>query len=70
MFEAIDHAIAAGDFHYAADEIERRWREFYSLGHTITVMGWIDRLPADAIAVHPTLALDPRRLCAHRGPRG
>jgi LuxR family transcriptional regulator, maltose regulon positive regulatory protein len=57
MVEAIEHAIAAGDVHYAADELERNWEKFYSAGETLTVLSWIDRLPGEAIAAHPTLAL-------------
>jgi LuxR family transcriptional regulator, maltose regulon positive regulatory protein len=57
LFEAIDHAITAGDVHYAADEIERHWLEFYSTGQATTLLGWIDRLPADTIDTHPVLAL-------------
>jgi LuxR family maltose regulon positive regulatory protein len=57
MVDAIDHAITAGDVHYAADEIERRWLEFYSTGQATTLLALIDRLPAEAIAAHPVLAL-------------
>jgi len=57
MVDAIDHAITAGDVHYAADEIERRWLEFYSSGQATTLLGWIDRLPAETIDAHPVLAL-------------
>ena len=57
MVEAIDHAIAAGDVHWAADEVERHWPAFYSAGQSTTVLGWIDRLPAEAIDAHPSLAL-------------
>ncbi len=57
MLEAVDHAIAAGDMHYAADELERHWLEFYSAGQVSILLSWIDRLPPDAIAAHPALAL-------------
>ncbi len=57
MVEAIEHAITAGDVHYAADELERNWLEFYSAGQASTLLGWIDRLPPDAITAHPALAL-------------
>jgi LuxR family transcriptional regulator, maltose regulon positive regulatory protein len=55
--DAIDHAITAGDVHYAADEIGRRWLELYSTGQATTLLGWIDRLPSEAIDAHPVLAL-------------
>ena len=57
MIEAIDHAITAGDVHYAADELERRWLEFYSSGHATALLSFIDRLPEEAIVAHPVLAL-------------
>jgi LuxR family maltose regulon positive regulatory protein len=55
--DAIEHAVTAGDVHYAADEIERHWLEFYSAGQATALLGWIDRLPADAIDAHPVIAL-------------
>ena len=57
MGEAIDHAITAGDVHYAADELERHWLEFYSAGQETIVLESIDRLPAEALEMHPVLAL-------------
>jgi LuxR family maltose regulon positive regulatory protein len=57
MFEAIDHAIAAGDVHWAADELERHWLSLYSAGQATTVLAWIDGLPAAAIDAHPALAV-------------
>ena len=57
MIEAIDDAITAGDFNYAADELERHWLEFYSAGQVNVLLSWIDRLPDDAIDAHPALAL-------------
>ena len=57
MVEAIEHALAAGDVNYAAGELQRHWLEFYSSGQATTILDWIDRLPADTIAGHPTLVL-------------
>jgi LuxR family maltose regulon positive regulatory protein len=57
MIEAIDHAIAAGDVHWAADELERHWLSLYSAGQATTVLAWIDGLPAEAIDAHPALAV-------------
>ena len=57
MMQAIDHAITAGDVHYAADELEQRWVEFYSSGHATALLSFIDRLPEEAIVAHPVLAL-------------
>ncbi len=57
MIDAIEHAIAAGDMHYAADELEQRWFGFYTAGHFLTLASWMDRLSPDVIAAHPTLAV-------------
>jgi LuxR family transcriptional regulator, maltose regulon positive regulatory protein len=57
MVDAIAHALAAGDVNYAADELEQHWLEFYSSGQATTILDWIDRLPAETIAGHPTLVL-------------
>jgi LuxR family maltose regulon positive regulatory protein len=57
MAEAIGHALAAGDVNYAADELERHWLEFYSNGQATTILEWIDGLPPETVAGHPTLVL-------------
>jgi LuxR family maltose regulon positive regulatory protein len=53
----IEHAIAAGDVHLAASELERHWLALYSDGRATTLLRWIDALPADAVEEHPDLAL-------------
>jgi LuxR family maltose regulon positive regulatory protein len=53
----IEHAIAAGDVHVAASELERHWLSLYSDGTATTLLRWIDQLPEDAIEAHPDLAL-------------
>jgi LuxR family transcriptional regulator, maltose regulon positive regulatory protein len=53
----IEHAIAAGDVHVAASELERNWLALYSDGHATTLLRWIDALPADTLEEHPDLAL-------------
>jgi LuxR family maltose regulon positive regulatory protein len=55
MVEAIDHAIAAGDVNYAADELNRHWLEIYSSGQATVIFDWLDRLPAETIDAHPVL---------------
>jgi ATP/maltotriose-dependent transcriptional regulator MalT len=57
MTDAIEHAITAGDVHYAADELEQHWLEFYSAGQPMTLIAWIDRLPGEVVDAHPALAL-------------
>jgi ATP/maltotriose-dependent transcriptional regulator MalT len=54
---AIEHAIAAGDMHIAADTLCRTWSDLYSAGKANEVIGWIDRLSPEAIAEYPDLAL-------------
>ena len=53
----IEHAIAAGDVHLAASELERNWLALYSDGRATTLLRWIDGLPGDAVEDHPDLAL-------------
>lgn len=53
MVQAIDHAIAAGDVHYAADELDRHWLAIYSTGQATVILDWIDQLPAEATDAHP-----------------
>ncbi len=55
--EAIEHAIAGGDVHWAADELERQWLGLYSAGHATTLLDWIDRLPEEAVLARPVIAL-------------
>ena len=57
MLEAIDHAISAGDVHYAADEIHRHWDALYSEGHAATLLRWLERLPRDVVVGNPALGL-------------
>ncbi|MGI8559057.1 MAG: LuxR C-terminal-related transcriptional regulator [Solirubrobacteraceae bacterium] len=68
MIEAIEHAIAAGDMHYAADELEQRWFQFYAAGDFLTLVSLMDRLSPDAIAGHPTLAVARAGLARIVGP--
>jgi LuxR family maltose regulon positive regulatory protein len=57
MHSAIEHAISAGDVHYAADELQRHWLSLYSRGEATTLLRWIDRLPRDSLEGYPELAL-------------
>ena len=56
-YEAIEHAIAAGDVHWAADELQRQWFDLYFDGRAGAILSWIDRLGAAVIDAHPALAL-------------
>ena len=55
--EAIEHAVIAGDVHYAADELARNWFSLYSEGRGYTILDWLDRLPAEPVASNPGLCL-------------
>jgi LuxR family maltose regulon positive regulatory protein len=53
----IEHAIAAGDVHFAASELERHWLALYSDGRATTLLRWIDALPKGVVEERPDLAL-------------
>jgi ATP/maltotriose-dependent transcriptional regulator MalT len=43
--------------HYASDQLARNWLSLYSEGRGYTILGWLDRLPADVVASNPGLCL-------------
>jgi len=47
--EAIDHAIAAGDFSDARELIAGHWHEFLDDEEASTAEGWLDRLPGEIV---------------------
>ena len=55
--EAIEHALRAGDVDFAADELARRWIRLFSEGRATMIFDWLDRLPIDFVAGHPSLSL-------------
>jgi LuxR family transcriptional regulator, maltose regulon positive regulatory protein len=58
--EAIDHAIAAGDFTDARELIAARWHELLDEGvEAITIDRWLDRLP-------PEMVVGDTRMCVKR----
>ena len=57
IHEAIEHAIAAGDFGDAIELITTHWYEFLQRGRQETVAGWIDRLPLETVVHDPNLCL-------------
>jgi LuxR family transcriptional regulator, maltose regulon positive regulatory protein len=67
--EAIHHATRAGDVADAVQLIANHWLGFFNRGELATVTGWLDALPAAAVAGDPRLcvarvwlALDQGRL--------
>ena len=57
IHEAIEHATIAADFAQAIELIAAHWYEFLQRGRVETVAGWIDALPARAVAEEPNLCL-------------
>jgi LuxR family maltose regulon positive regulatory protein len=55
--EAIRHAIAGGDLDVAAELIAEHWNPALCEGRLATVAGWLDALPADAVARDPRLCI-------------
>jgi LuxR family transcriptional regulator, maltose regulon positive regulatory protein len=54
---AIEHALLAGDVHFAADTLRREWLALYSGGRATEALGWIDRLPRATLGDYPELGL-------------
>jgi LuxR family transcriptional regulator, maltose regulon positive regulatory protein len=48
--EAIHHAAAAGDVDEARELIARHWNDAFNQGRLDTVSGWLDAIPAEAVA--------------------
>ena len=53
--EAIDHALAAGSMEHALRLVERAARLTFEAGDLVTLLGWLDALPVDRVAMHPEL---------------
>jgi LuxR family maltose regulon positive regulatory protein len=55
--EAIEHFTAAGDVGAAIGLITANWYDFLQRGRAETIAGWVDRLPAEAVAEEPDICL-------------
>ena len=55
--EAIEHWLAAGNYHEAAQLAEARGFEMLEHGQLSTLLGWLARLPTEAILALPRLAI-------------
>ncbi len=55
MGEAIEHALAAGDFERAADLIEREAEGMLMRSELVTFLNWLDMLPNEVVSARPTL---------------
>ena len=67
VHEAVEHATAAGDFGDTIALITNHWYEFLQCGRQETVAGWIDKLPAEAVALDPNLCLTKAWLGVNTG---
>lgn len=54
---AIDHAFAAGDMLLATELVERVARQLWMRSEVLTLLTWVDRLPAALVASRPLLNL-------------
>ena len=64
---AIDHAIAAGATARAGELLFLSIPEYMTRGRNTTIIRWLDRLGADAVASDPALALTASWTCITRG---
>jgi LuxR family maltose regulon positive regulatory protein len=55
--EAIDHALAAGDFEWAADLIERSAEVALMRSEVATFLGWVEALPGRVLRARPLLSV-------------
>ncbi len=55
--DAVQHAIAAGEYEQAAALMEEHSGDLFSLGRFVTALGWAWRLPPELLARHPRLSM-------------
>jgi LuxR family maltose regulon positive regulatory protein len=55
--QAVDHALAAGEFHRAASLIEEHARRFLFQAQIATLLGWMEALPDGIVRSRPRLSL-------------
>lgn len=65
--EAIHHALAGGDSARAARLIESHGRELLAQRRLVTLRGWIESLPDDAVSARPPLAIFHAWVLLHAG---
>jgi LuxR family transcriptional regulator, maltose regulon positive regulatory protein len=58
LFEAVGHALSAGDYERAADLVGRVAREAWSRGEALTLLGWLNKLPSEVMRRRPKLLLE------------
>lgn len=57
IHEAMTHALAAADYHFAASLIERAAERLWMNGGAKTVQNWVKQLPDNVLRAHARLAL-------------
>jgi LuxR family maltose regulon positive regulatory protein len=57
MAEAIDHALAAGDFERAVHLVEQVAEATLMRSETVTFMNWVDKLPEELVRARPDLGV-------------
>jgi LuxR family transcriptional regulator, maltose regulon positive regulatory protein len=65
--QVLYHLIAVGDMAAAAEELERLAQNWLEDGRLVTLLSWIDHLPAETVGKHPQLLIargDAARLLA------
>jgi LuxR family transcriptional regulator, maltose regulon positive regulatory protein len=55
--EAIEHALAAGEFAEAAEMLAREWSSYADVSRFTTIIGWLGRLPQELLRTDPSLLL-------------
>ncbi|MBC8504054.1 MAG: AAA family ATPase [Anaerolineales bacterium] len=55
--EAIEHALAGGDYPFAAQVVESQAMELLKAGSLGTLLGWLDKFPAEIIASRPEMGV-------------
>ncbi len=55
--DAVNHALTAGDTARVAHLVEKLSIELLTLGEAVTLLKWLDALPAEMVRAHPRLSL-------------
>ena len=55
LAETLHHALTAGDSEMAAGMLERHGMDLLKRGEHVSLLGWLERLPKDALLRHPWL---------------
>ncbi|HLF29010.1 MAG TPA: LuxR C-terminal-related transcriptional regulator [Anaerolineae bacterium] len=57
LHEAMRHALAGGQFDWAAETIEREHRQLIERGEFASLRAWLDALPPDLVAARPVCGI-------------